>query len=189
MGDRVSEVMADVRREDFLPDDQLRFADVDGPLPIGWGQTSSQPRTVAAMLRLLEVGAGMRVLDVGAGSGWTTALLARLVGADGEVVGVEIVPQLRVRAAAALAALGVDQARVELAERGVLGWPSGAPYDRVLVSAEARSLPAPLADQLGVGGVMVVPVRGRMTRVVREPDGSLSVSEHGAYRFVPLLDW
>ncbi|MGH1561818.1 protein-L-isoaspartate O-methyltransferase family protein [Mumia sp. DW29H23] len=189
MGDRVSEVMGQVRREDFLPDDQKRFAAVDGPLPIGWGQTSSQPRTVEAMLRLLDVRSGMRVLDVGAGSGWTTALLAGLVGPEGEVVGVEVVPQLRTRAVAALAALGLVHARVELAERGVLGWPSDAPYDRVLVSAQARSLPTPLVDQLGERGVMVVPVRGRMTRVVRDEEGSTAVSEHGGYRFVPLLDW
>ncbi|MBW9210695.1 protein-L-isoaspartate O-methyltransferase [Mumia sp. zg.B21] len=189
MGDQISEVMGRLRREDFLPDDQKRFADLDEPLPIGWGQTSSQPRTVAAMLRLLDVLPGMRVLDVGAGSGWTTALLATLVGAEGQVVGVELVPQLRVRATAALGRLHLDQARVELAERGVLGWPVDAPYDRVLVSAQARSLPTPLLEQLAEQGAMVVPVAERMTRVVRQTDEEVAVSEHGSYRFVPLLDW
>lgn len=188
MGDKVTEVMSDVRREEFLPDDQKALADLDGPLPIGWGQTSSQPRTVEAMLRLLDVGAGMRVLDVGAGSGWTTALLARLVSPAGEVIGVEMVPELRERAARTLARLGVAHAQVELA-RDTLGWPEAAPYDRILVSAQARSLPTPLVEQLAPGGVLVVPVRGTMTRVVRDADGDARASEHGSYRFVPLIGW
>ncbi|TNC42834.1 protein-L-isoaspartate O-methyltransferase [Mumia zhuanghuii] len=187
MGDPVGEVMRRVRREDFLPEDKLAFADVDEPVPIGWGQTNSQPRTVEAMLRLLDVAPGMRVLDVGAGSGWTTALLAHLVGSSGEVVGVEVVPELRERANRVLERLELGRARIELAG-DVLGWPEAAPYDRVLVSAQARSLPTPLVDQLADGGVLVVPVRGRMTRVVSE-GGRIRVSEHGAYRFVPLLGW
>ncbi|KAA1422848.1 protein-L-isoaspartate O-methyltransferase [Mumia zhuanghuii] len=189
MSDPIRAAMASVSREDFLPEGQRAQAAIDAPLPIGWGQTNSQPHTVEAMLRLLEVGAGMRVLDVGAGSGWTTALLAHLVGESGSVVGVEIVPQLRERATAALGRFDPRHARVELAERGVLGWPVEAPYDRVLVSAAARSLPTPLVEQLGDGGILVVPVRGVMTRVVRGADGSAVVTEHGAYRFVPLLDW
>ncbi|WP_370617986.1 protein-L-isoaspartate O-methyltransferase [Mumia sp. Pv 4-285] len=189
MDDPIRAAMAAVAREDFLPEGQRKHASTDAPLAIGWGQTNSQPHTVEAMLRLLDLGPGMRVLDVGAGSGWTTALLAHLVGEDGSVIGVEIVPELRDLASAALSGYDPEHVRVELAERGVLGWPAEAPYDRVLVSAAARSLPTPLVDQLGDGGLLVVPVRGRMTRVVRSADGGTTVTEHGAYRFVPLLDW
>lgn len=178
--------MQDVARADFLPAGQRRWAATDGPLPLGQGQTSSQPRTVVAMLRLLDVRAGQRVLDVGAGSGWTTALLARLVGSSGAVVGVELLARLARWGADNVAAYGLDWAEVHKAESGVLGWPSGAPYDRVLVSAEARELPHQLVDQLVAGGVMVVPVGGQMWRVERQPDGTVDVSRHGAYRFVPL---
>jgi protein-L-isoaspartate(D-aspartate) O-methyltransferase len=97
-------------RRGFLPRDQRRHAGHDGPLPIGHGQTSSQPRTVAAMLRLLDVRPGHRVLDVGAGSGWTTALLAHLVGDEGRVEGVEVVPELVGSAAVRVAATGMTWA-------------------------------------------------------------------------------
>ncbi len=184
--DLVDRTMRAVRREDFLPPDQRALAATDGPLPLGDGQTSSQPRTVAAMLRLLDLAPGLSVLDVGAGSGWTTALLGRLVGPRGRVVGVEIVPRLAAWGAANVAAQEMAWAELRTAEPGVLGWPAGAPYDRVLVSAEARELPHALVDQLGDGAVMVTPVAGEMWRVVRAADGTVDVTRHGFYRFVPL---
>jgi len=184
--DAVTRVMRDVPRADFLPADQRQRADKDGPLPLGDGQTSSQPRTVAAMLRLLEVRPGHRVLDVGAGSGWTTALLGQLVGSSGAVVGVELLPRLAFWAAGNVAAYEMDWAQVHEAEAGVLGRPADGPYDRVLVSAQARELPHQLVDQLVAGGLMVVPVSGEMWRVRRQADGTVDVSRHGAYRFVPL---
>ena len=184
--DLVARTMRAVRREDFLPKDQRALAATDGPLPLGDGQTSSQPRTVAAMLRLLDLEPGHSVLDVGAGSGWTTALLGRLVGPRGRVVGVEIVPRLAAWGAANLAAQEMDWTELRAAAPSVLGWPEGAPYDRVLVSAEARELPHALVDQLGAGAVMVTPVAGEMWRVVRAADGTVDVTRHGFYRFVPL---
>ncbi len=184
--DLVARTMRAVRREDFLPTGQRALAATDGPLPLGDGQTSSQPRTVAAMLRLLDLEPGHSVLDVGAGSGWTTALLGRVVGPRGRVVGVEIVPRLAAWGAANLAAQEMGWTELRAAEPGMLGWPEGAPYDRVLVSAEARELPHALVDQLGDGAVMVTPVAGEMWRVVRAADGTVDVTRHGFYRFVPL---
>ena len=147
----VARAFAAVPRAGFLPEKQRRRERYDGPLPIGHGQTNSQPRTVADMLRLLDVPVGARVLDVGSGSGWTTALLAHLVGPEGRVDGVEIEPDLVAFGSANLAATGQPWASIRPAEPGVLGLPAGAPYDRVLVSAEARDLPAALVDQLASG--------------------------------------
>jgi protein-L-isoaspartate(D-aspartate) O-methyltransferase len=183
--DRVSQAFAATPRAGFLPRLARRRAAYDGPIQIGFGQTNSQPRTVAAMLRLLEVGAGDRVLDVGAGSGWSTALLAHLTGPTGEVVGVELEPTLVEFGRANLARVGRPWARIEPAEPERLGWPDEAPYDRVLVSAEPRSVPDELVDQLTPDGRMVIPVSGTMLLVRRTPSGT-EVSEHGGYRFVPL---
>ncbi len=176
-----------VRRTDFLPRNQQRFAGDDTALSIGYGQTNSQPSTVRAMLDLLDVEPGHRVLDVGCGSAWTTALLGHLVGPEGEVVGVEIVPELVSWGRANLASYDMPWTSVRQAGEGVLGAPESAPYDRVLVSAEATRLPGELLDQLVGGGLMVVPVEGRMTVVRRTADGP-EVSHEGWYWFVPLVE-
>jgi protein-L-isoaspartate(D-aspartate) O-methyltransferase len=183
--DRLAAAFRAIPREGFLPERERRRSGYDGPLPIGEGQTNSQPRTVADMLRLLEVAAGQRVLDVGSGSGWTTALLAHLVGPDGEVVGVELEPSLVDFGSANLAATDQPWARIVQATPGVLGMPDHAPYDRILVSAEPASLPQQLVDQVADGGRLVIPVRGTMTLVTRDGDETTE-SHHGSYRFVPL---
>ncbi len=183
--DPVAAAFAALPREGFLPEGERRRAGHDGPLPIGEGQTSSQPRTVEAMLRLLDVRAGQRVLDVGAGSGWTTALLAHLVGPGGSVVGVELVESLVTFGSANLAATGQPWASIRRATPGVLGVPDHAPYDRILVSAEPATLPGELVEQLADLGRLVIPVRGTMTLVTRSGD-DVSESHHGSYRFVPL---
>ncbi|NUR06921.1 MAG: methyltransferase domain-containing protein [Nocardioidaceae bacterium] len=184
--DAVQAAFAATPRKAFLPRWQRRFARLDGALDIGWGQTNSQPRTVRAMLELLDVEPGQRVLDVGAGSGWTTALLAHLVGPEGDVVGVEIVPELVDFGRANLAGLDLPQARIEAALPDTLGLPGLAPFDRILVSAEATRMPSSLVEQLVDGGRLVVPVRGVMHEVVRR-GASADVVRHGRYAFVPLV--
>jgi protein-L-isoaspartate(D-aspartate) O-methyltransferase len=170
-------------RRDYLPHAVRRRAAYDGPLQIAAGQTNSQPRTVADMLRLLDVRPGQRVLDVGSGSGWTTALLAHLVGPTGSVLGVELEPQLVSFGAENLAGAARPWASIRLATPGVLGDPGGAPYDRILVSAEPDQLPRELVAQLADDGVLVIPVAGTMLRVTNP--GAV-VTRHGRYRFVPL---
>jgi protein-L-isoaspartate(D-aspartate) O-methyltransferase len=181
----VAEAFALTPREEFLPAGERRSAGYDGPLPIGFGQTNSQPSTVESMLRLLDVRQGQRVLDVGSGSGWTTALLARLTGPTGRVFGVELEPELVEFGSDNLDRAGLPWASIHEATPGVLGLPGPAPYHRILVSAMASSLPDDLVDQLHSGGVMVVPVAGTMLRVSRSMRG-VGITRHGTYRFVPL---
>lgn len=183
--DTVAAALAAVPRAGFLRPAERGRAAEDGPLPIGLDQTNSQPSTVAAMLRLLDVQPGQRVLDVGSGSGWTTALLAHLTGPDGEVIGVELEPELAAWGAANLAATEQPWATIRPAVEGELGLPARAPYDRILVSAGARRLPQALLDQLADPGRLVIPVDGAMTLVVRA-GGADDVSRHGSYRFVPF---
>ena len=186
---RVAAAMAAQPRERFLPESERRRAAYDGPLDIGHGQTNSQPRTVQAMLELLDVRPGQRVLDVGSGSGWTTALLAELVGPTGSVLGLERVPDLVLTGRANVEVAGMPWARVRASVAGVLGAPEEAPFDRILVSAMARALPEELVAQLAEHGILVVPAGGRMLRVVRDPGvpEGRRVTRHGSYRFVPLV--
>jgi protein-L-isoaspartate(D-aspartate) O-methyltransferase len=184
--ERVLDAFDSVRRADFLPPEQRGFAPLDRALNIGYQQTNSQPTTVRDMLELLDVRPGHKVLDVGCGSGWTTALLGKLVGSAGQVHGVEIVPELVAWGQENLARYQLPWARIHAAEPGGLGLRSLAPFDRVLVSAEATTVPGELVDQLGTRGVMVVPVAGRMTEV-RRTGGKPDVVKHGHYSFVPLV--
>lgn len=183
--DRVLEALEAVPRAGFLPAGSRSRARADVPILIGHGQTSSQPSTVADMLRLLDVHPGQRVLDVGSGSGWTTGLLAHLTGPAGEVLGVELEPELARWGAANLHRAGMPWAAIREAVPGVLGAPDEAPWDRILVSAAARRLPEGLVGQLADPGRLVIPVAGTMTLAVRE-GGSVTTTSHGHYRFVPL---
>lgn len=139
------------------------------------------------MLELLDVQPGQRVLDVGSGSGWTTALLGRLVGPTGEVVGVELVPELVDVGRRNLGAFDMGWTSIEQSAPGVYGAPERGPYDRILVSAGAGELPSALVEQLRPGGLMVIPVRSRMLTVRARVEGPPEVHEHGRYSFVPLL--
>ncbi|QOR71035.1 class I SAM-dependent methyltransferase [Ruania alkalisoli] len=173
-------------RELFLPSAAQAEAGEDRPVHLGEGQTCSQPSTVRQMLALLAVPRGARVLDLGSGSGWTTALLAHLVGPQGLVDGVEVRPALVRMGRKNLRAAGVPWARIHSAHPDVLGRPEGAPYQRILVSATTPSLPPALLDQLCDGGRMVIPVGTTMTVVDRAGE-SFHCRTAGQYRFVPLV--
>ncbi len=151
---RVLEAVAQVPRHLFVPEEYRSAAYDDCPLPIGWGQTISQPYIVALMTAVLGLCGDERVLEVGTGSGYQAAILSRLAR---EVHTLEIVPELAERAASVLRQLSMLNVNVHLAD-GSLGWSAAAPYDCILVAAAAPSIPPPLLDQLKEGGRMVLPV-------------------------------
>lgn len=185
--DPITRALSRINRTDFLPVETRESASVDAPLSIGYQQTNSQPSTVKAMLKLLAVHPGHRVLDVGAGSGWSSALLGSLVGNQGEVIGVERIPELVSKARTANAHQNQPWVHIRQATDGELGAPGEAPFDRILVSAMANALPEQLVEQLGEGGIMVIPVAGDMLRVRRGRRG-LKITRHGHFRFVPLRE-
>jgi protein-L-isoaspartate(D-aspartate) O-methyltransferase len=185
--ERVLAAMAKVPREGFLAPEMRSLAYEDRPLPIGHGQTTSQPRMIAIMLTELRLQPDDRVLEVGTGSGYQTALLAELTG---RVDSVEIVPGLAEGATRALAALGYDAVSVHLTGREI-GWPAGAPYDAIVVAAAAPRVPQALADQLAPGGGLVIPVGSSESQdlmLVERDEVGLKVYRKGPCRFVPLLD-
>ncbi|MBK8446063.1 MAG: protein-L-isoaspartate O-methyltransferase [Micropruina sp.] len=185
---RVMAGLADVPRARFLPPDVRALAAVDAPLPIGYGATNSQPWTVQFMLELLHVPVGATVLDVGSGSGWTTALLARLTGPTGSVRGVEIVPELVTMGRTHLAGFDLPWARIEQALPGTYGLPDEGPFDRILVSADPGEIPPELEQQLAVGGRLVAPASGVMWVVDRDAAGWHREPVMGyRFSFVPLV--
>ena len=148
--------MAQLPREKFIPGSHRHEAYGDHPVPIGCGQTISQPYVVALMTQELDVQAGHRVLDVGAGSGYQTAILAALAE---HVFAVERIAKLSERLAATLAELAITNVTLTTAD-GTLGWPEHAPYDRIICGAAAPDVPAPWLEQLRDGGRIVMPVGG-----------------------------
>ena len=183
---RVLEAMARVPRERFVPGELRACAYENRPLPIGHGQTISQPLIVALMTQGLALRGDEKVLEVGTGSGYQAALLSHLAA---QVVSVERVPELATRAGRALAELGYANVRAYAAGE-TLGWPQEAPYDAIVVTAAAPRVPHELVAQLTPGGRMVVPVGSRdmqeLVRVVNSPEGP-APSNLGPCRFVPLL--
>ena len=185
---RVMAVMAEVPRHLFVPEGDRDQAYANGPLPIGWGQTISQPYIVALMTDLLACGPDDRVLEIGTGSGYQAAVLSRLVG---QVYSLEIIPQLATAAAARLARLGYANVRVRQGD-GHHGWPEQAPFDGILVTAAAEDPPGPLLAQLKPGGIMVVPVGQsdavqHLIKVTRGEKG-FDYEELRQVRFVPLVE-
>ena len=184
--ERVLEAMLQVPRHPFVPEPWRRHAYEDRALPIGHGQTISQPFMVARTLELLQLQGPERVLEIGAGSGYQAALLGVLAR---DVIALERIQPLAERAAATLASLGMDNVRVVHAD-GTLGWPTEAPYDAIAAAAAAERVPAAWLAQLAPGGRLVAPVGPadlqHLLLVHKAPDGTLHTQRWDACRYVPL---
>jgi protein-L-isoaspartate(D-aspartate) O-methyltransferase len=173
-------------RPHFVPKEYKDVADLDTALPIGYGQTISQPTVVASMLEWLDVEPGTNVLDVGSGSGWTSALLSYLVGPKGKITATELVPELLDFGKNNVESLGIKNVKFYLASRAI-GWPAKAPYKAILVSAAAKELSKELIKQLDIGGKMVIPVNNDILEISKESKSRIETIKHPGYVFVPLL--
>ena len=185
--ENVLKAMRAVPRHVFVPEVRRRQAYRDSPLPIGHGQTISQPYIVAMMTELLELDENTRVLEIGTGSGYQAAVLAQLTP---HVYTVEIVEPLAERARRTLTAQGYDSVHTRYAD-GYLGWPEHAPFDVIIVTCAAGHLPLPLWEQLAPGGRIVIPIGGpyevqRLVVLTKRPDGTRRSRTVMPVRFVPM---
>ena len=187
LDERVMRVMGLVGRHRFVPAKLQSQAYENRPLPIGYGQTISQPYIVALMTDLLELEAGDVVLEIGTGSGYQAAILSRLVS---EVYSIEIIPELAESASSRLRRLGFDNVEVKNAD-GYFGWQQHAPFDAIIVTAASSHIPPPLVQQLKPGGIMMIPVGAvfqvqQLSLVRKNPDGELTTRQVLPVRFVPF---
>ncbi len=178
-----------IDRKDFVPEEHAHEAYGNYPLPIGHGQTISQPLTVAFMLELLQPVPGEKILDVGAGSGWQTALLTELVGKTGKVIAIERLPDLAAMAERNVARYGgIEQGIVKVVQGdGSKGMPDEAPFDRIIAAAAARSVPLAWKGQLKIGGRMVLPVRESIYVLDKTGPDEFTQQQYFGFSFVPLV--
>jgi len=186
---KVRDAIMAVPREEFVPPTSRLAAYVNASLPIGHGQTISQPFIVAIMTELLSLSAADTVLEIGTGCGYQAAVIARLARA---VYSVEVVPDLAAATRTRLTRLGVDNVSVHVGD-GRLGWPEHAPYDGVIVTAAGGEIPPALIEQLGPGGRLVAPVGDdrwsqRLVRLTKSADGTVAQRDMLPVAFVPLID-
>ena len=187
--ERVLGAMAMVDRAGFVPEEYKHLAYEDRPLSIGQGQTISQPYTVARMIELLvegtkvQRGKGTKVLEIGTGSGWETAILAKLFE---KVYSVELIPELSRMERKNLDELQITNCQLLIGD-GKKGWKKHAPYEAIIVAANADRVPQALIGQLKIGGRIVIPVRGEMMRGTKFPTGQVRWENFGQFSFVPLV--
>ncbi len=184
--ERVLEAMERIPRHIFADEHYQPLAYDDHPVPIAGGQTISQPFMVALMLQALRIAVDCRVLEIGTGTGYQAALLGELAG---HVVSIERIDELAIRARKNLTTLGIENVEVIHGD-GTLGYSTSAPYDRIIVAAAASTVPRELLDQLGDGGILLIPVGSSDFQTVRritKTDGRFKTESLDACRFVPLI--
>lgn len=184
---RVVDAMEEVERHKFVPADQIEFAYKDRPLPIGEGQTISQPYIVAYMTELLDLQTDERVLEIGTGSGYQAAILAKLCD---QVYSIEINELLGKRAKNTLDSLGFENVITKIGD-GYKGWEEYAPFDAIIVTCAPTSIPEPLQEQLAEGGRMIIPVGGRFVQyltLLKKKNGEIIKQKDAPVMFVPMID-
>lgn len=193
--DEVYKAFKKIRRKDFLKPEDSEMEHLNSPVPIGFGQTNSQPLTVALMIGLLDPKKNSRILDIGCGSGWTTALLAEIVGDKGKVFGIDIIPELVNFARNNISKYNYLKAGTVdiILGNGYNGLPEQAPFDRILVSAGAEKIPYKLLEQLKKEGILVIPVGtglGGQTikRIIKLDNNNFQEQDYPGFVFVPLVN-
>ena len=186
---RIINAFRKIKRADFMPDDIKNLAEVNEALPIGHGQTISQPLTVAFMLEQLQPETGDNVLDVGSGSGWTSALLAQIVGSKGKVTAIEIIPELKEFGEKNIAKYNfIKKGIVQfICTDGSKGYKEGAPFNRILASAAGNEIPKAWKEQLKIKGRIVAPVKNSIWDLIKKSKKEFEQIEHPGFAFVPLV--
>ena len=174
-----------IDRKDFISEDYYPEAYEDYPLPIGYGQTISQPSTVAFMLELLDIKKGNEVLDIGSGSGWTTALISSMTGEKGSVLGIERIPELSTLGKVNISKYNLKNANIVNSDN--ISKVTKNKFDRILVSAESHSMPEELLNHLKPHGILVIPINGAINKIAKTKNG-LSKKEYPGFVFVPLIN-
>lgn len=185
---KVIEAFRKIPREEFVEEARKEESYGDYPLPIGEGQTISQPTTVAIMTQALELQEGHKVLEVGAGSGYQAALISEIIGQKGKIISTEIVPELAELAKKNVKKLNLKNIEI-LHHDGSKGYAKDAPYDRIIVAAASPKIPRPLANQLKEGGIIIIPVGNMLEQVMvkgRKKSGKIVEEQLGDFIFVPL---
>lgn len=187
--DIIIDAFSEIKRIEFIPNELESVAEVDVALPIGNGQTISQPLVVAFMLELLDPRKGQKILDVGSGSGWTTALLSCITGSEGRVIGIESIEKLKKIGEGNVEKYGFIKKGIAKIVQGdgSKGLPEEAPFDRILVSASANKIPPALKDQLKIGGKLVIPIGSSIVYLEKKSETEFSKEEFPGFIFVPLI--
>jgi len=187
---RVIEAFKKIDRSNFVIEPVKNNAYVNSPLAIGFGQTISQPLTVAFMLEKLDVQPGHKVLDVGSGSGWTTALLAAIVGEKGKVYGIEIIPEIYEFGKANVMRYSfLNKGIVEMyCGNGLEGLKEAAPFDRIMCSAAVKEIPPAFKDQLKIGGKMIFPMNNSLWLMSKKNETDFDTEEYPGFIFVPAIE-
>lgn len=187
--DLIIDAFSEINRLEFVPQEFELIAENNVALPIGNGQTISQPIVVAFMLELLDAQRGQKVLDVGSGSGWTTALLSYIVGSKGKVIALERIKKLLEWGEKNTDKFGYVKKGIAafFQKDGSLGFPEEAPFDRILVSAMADNVPEELKKQLKIGGKMVVPSKNNLFFLEKKSENEFYEEQFPGFSFVPLI--
>ena len=186
---RIIEAFQKIKRVDFLPEDMKDLAELNEALPIGYGQTISQPLVVAFMLEQLTPEEGEKILDVGSGSGWTSALLGEIVGPEGKVIAIDIVPELVEFGEKNVAKYDFIKSGIAefICADGSKGYQKEAPFDKILASASAAKLPSAWQEQLKTGGRIVTPIGSSIWLFIKKSEKEFEEIEYPGFAFVPLI--